>query len=59
VGHRDGQVGAANILSKALHGAPGHILVPSVTYRHPFLTGKRSRLDTAHVAGDELEAARL
>jgi putative transposase len=49
-GHRDGQVGAANLLSNVLYGAPGHCLVPSVTYRHPFVTGKRSPADTRHVA---------
>jgi putative transposase len=49
-GHRDGQVGAANLLSKVWYGAPGHCLVPSVMYRHPYLTGKRSPADTRHVA---------
>jgi putative transposase len=58
-GHRDGQVGASNLLSKALYGAPGHCLVPSVTYRHPYLTGKRSPVDTRHVASAKLEAAPL
>jgi len=59
VGSRDGQVGAPNMLSAARHGEPGHLLIPTVKYRHPFLTGKRSRSDTAHVAGDKPEAAGL
>lgn len=50
VAHRD-IVGSANILSHYLYGEVGHIIPPSkVKYRHPFLTGKRSRLDTAQVA---------
>jgi len=55
--HRD-VVGAANILSRHLHGELGQIRPPPrarETYRHPygklsFRTGKRSRLDTAQVA---------
>lgn len=42
-GHRDGQVGAPNILSKHLYGEAGRVLIPNAPkYRHPFLTGKRS-----------------
>jgi putative transposase len=47
--HRDG-VGCANILSQHYTGEPGHVLPPKETYRHPFLVGKRSRLDTAELA---------
>lgn len=49
-------VGAANILSRQIHGQVGQIRPPAETkYRHPFgklsfRTGKRSRLDTAQVA---------
>jgi putative transposase len=44
--HRD-VVGAANILSRQLHGEVGKVRPPPTTmYRHPFLTGKRSGLDT-------------
>jgi len=46
--HRDG-VGCANILSVHFTGECGHVLPPQETYRHPF-AGKRSRLDTAHMA---------
>jgi len=50
-GHRDGQVGAVNLLSRHVHGDVGKLKPPGpIKYRHPFLTGKRSRLDTAHVA---------
>jgi putative transposase len=48
-GHRDGQVGAVNLLSRHIYGAVGQIQPPSVIkYRHPigrlaFRTGKRSR----------------
>jgi putative transposase len=47
--HRDG-VGCANILSLYSSGECGHILPPKEKYRHPYLTGKRSRLDTADLA---------
>ena len=44
-------VGAANILSRYLYGEVGRALPPAqTTYRHPAWQGKRSRLDTAHVA---------
>ena len=61
--HRD-VVGAANILSRHLHGEVGKVRPPPATmYRHPFLTGKRSGLDTGQpamaVACDEQEAAGL
>ncbi|HEX6776612.1 MAG TPA: transposase [Ktedonobacterales bacterium] len=46
--HRDA-VGSANILSQHYTGEPGHVLPPPEKYRYPF-AGKRSRLDTAHVA---------
>jgi putative transposase len=50
VAHRD-SVGCNNILSRRLYGAVGQVVPPSITkYRHPFLTGKRSRLDTAELA---------
>ena len=50
VAHRD-VVGAVNILSRYRTGEVGRVLVPSsIKYRHPFLAGKRSRLDTAQVA---------
>lgn len=46
-GHRDGQVGAPNILSKHTTGECGRVLIPNPPkYRHPFLTGKRSCADT-------------
>jgi putative transposase len=61
--HRD-VVGAVNILSRQLHGEVGKVRPPPTTmYRHPFLMGKRSGLDTGQpamaVACDEQEAARL
>jgi putative transposase len=44
-------VGAANILSRHLYGEVGRVPPPAHTkYRHPAWQGKRSRLDTAHVA---------
>ncbi len=50
VSHRD-IVGAANLLSRCRFGEVGHVRPPPVVkYRHPFVTGKRSRLDTAQVA---------
>ena len=49
-GSRDGQVGAPNILSKHLYGELARVQVQNLKYRHPFLTGKRSRRDTAQVA---------
>ena len=53
-GHRDGQVGAPNILSLELFGELSRVLVPSVKYRHPYLIhkGKRSQVDTLQVAGN-------
>jgi hypothetical protein len=61
--HRD-VVGAANILSRQLFGELGKARPPPTTmYRHPFLAGKRSGLDTDQpseaVACDQQEAARL
>jgi putative transposase len=53
-GHRDGQVGAPNILSKFLFSELGRVQVPSPKYRFPYLVGKRSRSDTAQVAGASL-----
>lgn len=51
VGHRDGQVGAVNLLSRHLYGEVGRLKPPEIQkYRHPVLRGKRSRPDTAHVA---------
>ena len=54
VGHRDGQVGAPNILSLELFGELSRVLVPEVKYRHPYLIsrGKRSRVDTTEIAGN-------
>lgn len=49
-GSRDGQVGAPNILSKYLFGEPARVQVQHLTYRHPFLTGKRKPVDTWQVA---------
>jgi putative transposase len=46
---RDG-VGAANILSRFLHGELGKVCPSEAKYRHPFLTGKRSPSDTRQVA---------
>jgi len=52
--HRDA-VGAVNILSRHKYGAVGRIMPPADTkYRRPFCcrkTGRRSRLDTAELAG--------
>ncbi len=60
VRHRD-IVGSANILSRHLYGEVGRLTPPQdVMYRHPHHVGKRSRPDTAHVAGRQLpEAAAL
>ncbi len=49
VSHRDA-VGAANIRSVCLFGKPGQSPPGETKYRHPHLAGKRSRVDTAHVA---------
>lgn len=49
VGHRD-VVGASNILSRHLYGELARVRVSETKYRHPYLTGKRSRADTVHVA---------
>lgn len=56
-GHRDGEVGAANIHSLKVHGEFGRVRVSNVKYRHPFLTGKRSRVDTAQVASLKFDAS--
>jgi putative transposase len=47
VGHRDA-VGAINQVSKAVHGAYGHVPPSSTTYRRPFR--RRSSRDTGQVA---------
>jgi len=49
VSHRDA-VGAANIRSVCLYDKPGQSPPGKIKYRHPHLVGKRSRVDTAHVA---------
>jgi putative transposase len=49
VAHRDA-VGCANLLSKYSTGEVGNILPPEAKYRHPYLAGKRSRLDTSELA---------
>jgi len=49
VGHRD-VVGASNILSRRLYGELARVQVSQTKYRHPYLTGKRSRPDTAEIA---------
>lgn len=46
-GHRDA-VGATNQVSKAVHGAYGHVQPATTTYRRPFR--RRSSCDTRHVA---------
>ena len=56
--HRD-MAGAINILSRQVYGEVGRLLPPETKYRYPFLTGKRRRLDTAHVARLKREAATL
>jgi putative transposase len=57
VGHRDA-VGAINQVSKAVHGAFGHVAPTSTKYRRPFR--RRSSRDTGHVArSQEREAAAL
>lgn len=49
-GHRDA-VGAANILSRQLHGKLTGVLATEPKYRYPYVNrGKRSRLGTAQVA---------
>lgn len=49
-GQRDA-VGAANILSRQLHGQLGKIPAAEPMYRYPYVNrGKRSRLDTAEMA---------
>ena len=57
VGHRDA-VGAINQVSKAVHGAYGHVQPCTTKYRRPFR--RRSSPDTGHVARSQgREAARL
>jgi putative transposase len=64
VAHRD-VVGSVNILSRKVHGELAKILPPPLAatkYRYPSWTGKRSPLDTGHVARTALvgrEAAGL
>ena len=48
-GHRDA-VGAANILSRQLHGELCLVRATEPKYRHPYITGKRSRPGTAEMA---------
>jgi putative transposase len=50
VGNRDGQVGAANLLSAHLFGSLARVQVKHIAYRHPYSTGKRTLADTQHVA---------
>jgi putative transposase len=57
-GHRD-MVGASNILSRYLYAELGRLYPSETKYRHPFLTGKRSPVDTRHVARLQREAAVL
>ena len=57
-GHRD-IVGASNILSRYKHGEFGHVYPSATKYRHPFITGKRSPVDTRQVARLQREAAVL
>ncbi|MEW6568229.1 MAG: transposase [Chloroflexota bacterium] len=52
VGHRDGQVGAVNLLSRRVCGDVGKLRPPGTfKYRHPVLRGKRSRPDTGQRDG--------
>ena len=57
-GHRD-IVGAANILSRFKYGEFGRLFPSETKYRHPFITGKRSPVDTRQVARLQREAAVL
>ena len=60
-GSRDGQVGAANILSLAKYGELSRVLIPETKYRYPYLVrdeGKRRHEDTVQVVcKDELQKA--
>jgi len=60
-GSRDGQVGAANILSRSVYGELGRVLISETKYRYPYLVrakGKRSHAGTMQVAcGVELQEA--
>ena len=58
VGHRD-IVGASNILSRRVYGKLGQIYPAETKYRHPWITGKRSPVDTRQVARQNREAAVL
>ena len=58
VGHRD-MVGASNILSRPVYGKLGQIYPAETKYRHPWITGKRSPVDTRQVARQKREAAVL
>ena len=58
VGHRD-IVGASNILSRFAYGKLGQIYPAQTKYRHPWITGKRSPVDTRQVARPNREAAVL
>ncbi len=58
VGHRD-IVGASNILSRRVYGKLGQIYPAQTKYRHPWITGKRSPVDTRQVARQKREAAVL
>jgi putative transposase len=55
VGHRD-IVGASNILSRYVYGELGRYYPSATKYRHPFITGKRSPVDTRQVARQKREA---
>ncbi len=57
-GHRD-IVGASNILSHFKYGEFGRLFPSETKYRHPFITGKRSPVDTRQVARLQREAAVL
>ena len=58
VGHRD-IVGASKILSRRVYGKLGQIYPAQTKYRHPWITGKRSPVDTRQVARQKREAAVL
>jgi putative transposase len=58
VGHRD-IVGASNLLSRYQFGKLGRLYPSATKYRHPFITGKRSPVDTRQVARLQREAAVL
>jgi putative transposase len=57
IGHRD-IVGASNILSRHIYGKLGQIYPAETKYRHPFMTGKRSPVDTRELARQGPDRAR-